>query len=52
MENSLFAFLDMAIALGFVLGLGILELVCLRLDKKRAAQQDRSDDADPGPGRS
>jgi hypothetical protein len=52
MENSLFPFFDMVIALGFVLGWGILELVAHRLDKKRAASQDRSDDADPGTGRS
>ncbi len=52
MDNSLFPFFDMIIAVGFLLGLGILELVARRLDKKRVTQQDPADSGDPGTGRS
>jgi hypothetical protein len=42
MENSLLGFMEMFIILAFALGWGVLELVALRLDKKRAAEQRRS----------
>ncbi|MET0279183.1 MAG: hypothetical protein ABW198_12710 [Pseudorhodoplanes sp.] len=34
-----FGLLEMFIAFSFVLGIGILELVCLRLDRKRKQAQ-------------
>jgi len=42
MENGLLGLMEMFIVLAFVLGWGILELVSLRLDRKRAAEQGRS----------
>ncbi len=47
MENSLLGFMEMFIIFAFALGWGILELVGLRLDKKRAAEQRRTDAEKP-----
>jgi hypothetical protein len=35
------AFLELFIVLGFALGWGVLELVCLRLDRKRTQEKQR-----------
>jgi hypothetical protein len=43
MENSFLAFMEMFIILAFALGWGVLELVTLRLDRKRQAERERSD---------
>jgi hypothetical protein len=43
MENGFLAFMEMFIILAFALGWGVLELVTLRLDRKRKAEQERSD---------
>ena len=43
MENGLLAFMEMFIILAFALGWGVLELVTLRLDRKRKAEQERLD---------
>jgi hypothetical protein len=43
MENSFLAFMEMFIILAFALGWGVLELVTLRLDRKRQAERQRSD---------
>jgi hypothetical protein len=48
MENSLLGFMEMFIVLAFALGWGVLELVALRLDKKRAAEQRRSSAEEQG----
>ena len=39
MENSFLAFMEMFIILAFALGWGVLELVTLRLDRKRQAER-------------
>jgi hypothetical protein len=36
--------IEMFVVFGFVLGIAILELVCLRLDKKRKAGRERPHD--------
>jgi hypothetical protein len=43
MENGFLAFMEMFIILAFALGWGVLELVTLRLDRKRRAERKRSD---------
>ena len=43
MENSFLAFMEMFIILAFALGWGVLELVTLRLDRKRKAERERSE---------
>lgn len=43
MENGLLAFMEMFIILAFALGWGVLELVTMRLDRKRMAEQQASD---------
>jgi hypothetical protein len=43
MENGFLAFMEMFIILAFALGWGVLELVTLRLDRKREAARERSD---------
>jgi hypothetical protein len=43
MENGFLAFMEMFIILAFALGWGVLELVTLRLDRKRKAERERSD---------
>jgi thiosulfate reductase cytochrome b subunit len=43
MENSFLAFMEMFIILAFALGWCVLELVTLRLDRKRQAARERSD---------
>jgi hypothetical protein len=43
MKDSLLGFMEMFIILAFALGWGVLELVGLRLDKKRAAEREGSD---------
>ncbi len=43
MENGFLAFMEMFIILAFALGWGVLELVTLRLDRKRQAERERSD---------
>jgi hypothetical protein len=43
MENSFLAFMEMFIILAFALGWGVLELVMLRLDRKRKAERERSE---------
>jgi hypothetical protein len=45
MENSLLGFMEMFVVFAFALGWGILELVSLRLDRKRAAEQRQSEAA-------
>jgi hypothetical protein len=48
MENGFLAFMEMFIILAFALGWGVLELVTLRLDRKRQAERKRSDrEAEP-----
>jgi hypothetical protein len=42
MENGFLAFMEMFIILAFALGWGVLELVTLRLDRKRKAEQEGS----------
>jgi hypothetical protein len=51
MENSFLAFMEMFIILAFALGWGVLELVTLRLDRKRKAEQQRSDGKAKSPDR-
>jgi hypothetical protein len=41
MENGFLAFMEMFIILAFALGWGVLELVTLRLDRKRQAERQR-----------
>ena len=43
MENGFLAFMEMFIILAFALGWGVLELVTLRLDRKRKAERERSE---------
>jgi hypothetical protein len=43
MENGFLAFMEMFIILAFALGWGVLELVTLRLDRKRKAEREQSD---------
>jgi hypothetical protein len=52
MENGLIGFVEMFVVLAFVLGWGILELVTLRLDKRRTAERLRSDTQEPKPDES
>jgi hypothetical protein len=51
MENGLLAFTEMFIILAFALGWGVLELVTLRLDRKRQAERERSDNESETPDR-
>lgn len=46
MEFNLLAFLELFIVLGFALAWGVLELVGLRLDKKKAAEEVRAAQAE------
>ncbi len=43
MESGLLGFMEMFIILAFALGWGVLELVTMRLDKKREAARKRSE---------
>ncbi len=43
MDNLPLGLMEMCIVLAFALGWGILELVSLRLDKKRAAERRSTD---------
>ena len=52
MENGFLAFMEMFIILAFALGWGVLELVTLRLDRKRTAEKQRSDGDAETPSRS
>jgi hypothetical protein len=52
MENGLLGFMEMFIVFAFVLGWGVLELVSMRLDRKRAAEQQKTDAEEKTPGRS
>ena len=50
MDFNPLAFLELFIVLGFALGWGVLELVGLRLDKRRAEEKARaSADSKPPP---
>lgn len=42
MEFNPLAFLELFVVLGFALAWGVLELVCLRLDKKKDAEKARA----------
>jgi hypothetical protein len=52
MENGLLGFMEMFIVFAFVVGWGVLELVSMRLDRKRAAEQRRADAEEKKPGSS
>jgi hypothetical protein len=43
MENGFLAFMETFIILAFALGWGVLELVTLRLDRKRKEEREESD---------
>jgi len=48
MDRSLIGFLELFIVLAFVIGWGVLELVALRMDKRRREQAERSEhEGDP-----
>lgn len=50
MSSKWMAFMEMFLVFGFVLGWAVLELVAMRLDKRKAKENKAADDAgDPSP---
>jgi hypothetical protein len=50
MDTNPLGFLELLIVLGCALGWGVLELVALRLDKRRASEAERADLRDDASG--
>lgn len=45
MSSKWMAFMEMFLAFGFVLGWAVLELVAMRLDKRKAKDNEAADDS-------